>query len=102
MSMNDFLQSIGYGHWILPALLIIPTVGALAIWALGSRTAGDDATDDVVSGRANGPRTIALVTFLVEFVVSLGLWWSVIPVGTRSSLTAPVRTRRARSPCRAR
>src|SRR5262245_58941134 len=79
--MNDFLNSIGYGTWILPALLIIPVVGALAIWAIGARTVASDTQDDIASGRANGPRAIALLTFLVEFVVSLGLWWSVTPDG---------------------
>src|ERR1043165_6556523 len=77
--MNDFLQSIGYGRWVLPALLAIPVVRALPRWASAARTAGDTEADDVVSGRANGPRTIALLTFLVEFIVSLGLWWSVTP-----------------------
>jgi NADH-quinone oxidoreductase subunit M len=78
--MNDFLQSIGYGTWILPALLIIPVIGALAIWVIGARA---DATsdDDVTTGRANAPRTIALLTLVAEFVVSLGLWWSVTPDG---------------------
>src|SRR3954468_2807898 len=77
--MNDFLQSINYGRWVLPALLLIPVVGALGIWAVGARAAGDTPDDDVVSRRANGPRTIALLTFAVEFIVSLGLWWSVKP-----------------------
>jgi NADH-quinone oxidoreductase subunit M len=79
--MNDFLTSIGYGNWILPALLIIPVIGAAAIWAAGARAADDATTDDVASGRANAPRTIALLTFLAEFVVSVGLWWSVTPDG---------------------
>jgi NADH-quinone oxidoreductase subunit M len=79
--MNAFLESIGYGTWILPALLIIPMAGALAIWALGARSAGDAVTDDVASGRANGPRMLALATFAIEFIVSLGLWWSVTPDG---------------------
>ena len=39
--MNDFLQSIGYGNWILPALLIIPVIGALAIWAHGAMASKD-------------------------------------------------------------
>ena len=86
--MNAFLESIGYGNWILPALLIIPMAGALAIWALGASkpapgSASDEraAADDIVSGRANGPRMLALATFAVEFIVSLGLWWSVTPDG---------------------
>ena len=79
--MNDFLQSIGYGSWILPALLIIPVIGALAIWGLGARASSATADDEVLSGRAASPRFIAFLTFIVEFVVSLGLWWSVTPEG---------------------
>jgi NADH-quinone oxidoreductase subunit M len=80
--MNDFLQSIGYGSWILPALLIIPVLGALAIWASGARaTAAGGPEDEVSSGRAATPRLLAFATFAIEFVVSLGLWWSVRPDG---------------------
>src|SRR5437764_7780688 len=76
--MNDFLSSIGYAGWILPALLIIPAVGALAIWIHGA-SAGPAVADEVASGGASVPRLLALVTFLVEFVASLGLWWSYDP-----------------------
>ncbi len=79
--MNDFLQSIGYGNWILPALLIIPVIGALAIWAHGAMASKDAAGDEIASGKAVTPRMLALLTFVVEFVVSLGLWWSVVPEG---------------------
>jgi NADH-quinone oxidoreductase subunit M len=83
--MHAFLTSIDYNGWILPALLIIPLVGVLAIWIAGiaggatdaARTAGDG---ERVGGAA---RWIALATFLVEFVVSLGLWWSYDPAGAR-------------------
>jgi NADH-quinone oxidoreductase subunit M len=96
--MNGFLASIGYDRWILPALLIIPLVGALVIWlqgAFGGRVAGAapiaapeesaaaragvdprTAVDEITSGVANPARTIALVTFLAEFLVSVGLWWA--------------------------
>ena len=30
--MREFLSSIGYMNWVLPALLLIPTVGALLIF----------------------------------------------------------------------
>src|SRR5215213_8742565 len=63
--MADLLGSIGYNGWILPALLLIPLLGAAAIWA----TAED----------SGGARSVALWTFVVEFVVSLGLWWSFDP-----------------------
>ena len=96
--MNGFLASIGYEHWILPALLAIPLAGALVIWvqgAVGGRgvgaapnaapeesaaaRAGADprtAIDEIASGVAKPARSIALVTFLAEFVISLGLWWA--------------------------
>ncbi|HKO16901.1 MAG TPA: NADH-quinone oxidoreductase subunit M [Gemmatimonadaceae bacterium] len=87
--MNSYLSSIGYQSWILPALLGIPLLGALIIWIQGSaaarRTAvvadAEDAgtrmgADEVARGVAAAPRSIALITFLVEFVVSLGLWWA--------------------------
>ena len=98
--MNDLLASIGYHRWILPALLAVPLAGAALIWlqgALGGRSgasavaapeesaaarAGTDsrtAVDEVVTGVASAPRLIALATFLVEFVLSAGLWWAFDP-----------------------
>ncbi|HEY2851663.1 MAG TPA: NADH-quinone oxidoreductase subunit M [Gemmatimonadaceae bacterium] len=93
--MNGFLMSIAYDRWILPALLGIPLAGTVVIWlhaALGGRTAGaavatpqesavpaagaelSTAVDEIATGVAGPARVIALMTFLVEFVVSLGLW----------------------------
>ncbi|HET7632049.1 MAG TPA: NADH-quinone oxidoreductase subunit M [Gemmatimonadaceae bacterium] len=77
--MNQFLMSIGYMHWVLPALLVIPTLGALVIWADGLRFRGQPEGDDVVSGKASSPRIIAFTTLLIEFIVSVGLWWSFDP-----------------------
>ena len=34
--MNDFLNSVGYGQWILHALVLIPLAGVLLILALPS------------------------------------------------------------------
>ncbi len=78
--MRDVLTSIGYDAWIIPALLALPVLGALAI-LVGSRghRSGDAAPDDVVSGRARGPRAIAFATLLAEFIVSIGLWWTFDP-----------------------
>src|SRR4051812_2239114 len=76
--MNSFLASIGYQHWILPALLLIPLLGAAAIWIRGA-TVDVPSGDEVASGIASTPRMIALVTFAIEFIVSLGLWWSFDP-----------------------
>ena len=76
--MNAFLTSIGYQSWILPALLIVPLVGALVIWLHGAAATVPEG-DEVVSGAAAAPRVLAVITFLVEFVLSLGLWWAFDP-----------------------
>jgi NADH-quinone oxidoreductase subunit M len=83
--MNALLTSIGYQHWVLPALLLIPLLGAVAIWIHGAMNerpappAGEPREDEVATGTAATPRTIALVFFALEFIVSLGLWWSFDP-----------------------
>jgi NADH-quinone oxidoreductase subunit M len=79
--MRDFLSSIGYMSWILPALLAIPTVGAALIWLAPTPKRRGLAVggDEIVSGIANGPRMIAFLVLLVEFIVSLGLWWAFDP-----------------------
>src|ERR1041384_7451946 len=78
--MNALLTSIGYQGWILPALLIIPLLGAAAIWLQGrGKSAADSLSDEVASGAASSPRSLALITFAIEFIVSLGLWWSFDP-----------------------
>lgn len=78
--MNALLASISYNSWVLPALLLIPLLGAAAIWAQGMGTTAETSlSDQVASGVANSPRSLALITFAIEFVVSLGLWWSFDP-----------------------
>ena len=73
--MTDFLNGIHYNSWILPALLIIPVIGALLVWAHGaSRSSLEDA--DANAGPA---RQITFWTLAIEFVVSCGLWWSFTP-----------------------
>ncbi|MBA3579574.1 MAG: NADH-quinone oxidoreductase subunit M [Gemmatimonadaceae bacterium] len=68
--MSQLLDSIGYQSWVLPALLIIPLVGAGVLLALAVRGNGDEA------GPARTARMIAFFTLLAEFIVSIGLWWS--------------------------
>ncbi|MGI8617733.1 MAG: complex I subunit 4 family protein [Gemmatimonadaceae bacterium] len=68
--MTELLASISYTSWVLPALLLIPLVGAALLLALASRGNGDEA------GPARAARMIAFFTLLVEFAVSMGLWWS--------------------------
>ena len=74
--MRDFLLSVGYDRWILPALLVIPLVGALIVLTGGRRAEGED---EVVSGAAHRSRTIATAIFALEFVLSVGLWWAFDP-----------------------
>jgi NADH-quinone oxidoreductase subunit M len=80
--VGQLLLSVGYNRWVLPVLLGLPLLGALAIalQSLGGRGgAPATPTDDVTSGRAAAPRAIAFATLLLEFVVSLGLWWTFEP-----------------------
>jgi NADH-quinone oxidoreductase subunit M len=73
--MNAFLTSIGYNHWVLPVLLGLPALGALAVWGLGAAARG--ATGEVSEGSADVARQVTFAVLLAEFAVSLGLWWSV-------------------------
>jgi NADH-quinone oxidoreductase subunit M len=79
--MRDYLNSIGYMTWVLPALLVIPVIGALLVWLTPTprRRGLAPGTDEIVAGIAGGPRWIALITLAVEFAVSLGLWWTFDP-----------------------
>jgi len=63
--MADMLNLIGYQAWVVPVLLTLPVLGALL----------------VVAAPASRARGIALAVTLVEFVVSVGLWWSFAPEG---------------------
>ncbi len=63
--MTDLLASIGYARWALSALLLIPLAGALLVWAAPVQAA----------------KRIAFAVTLVEFVVSVGLWWAYDPAG---------------------
>ncbi|MEO5904059.1 MAG: NADH-quinone oxidoreductase subunit M [Gemmatimonadaceae bacterium] len=69
--MQAFLQSIGYDAWVLPALLIIPVIGAVALIGIGQAGASESSSKQA--------RIIAFAVFLAEFLVSAGLWWSFDP-----------------------
>ncbi len=71
--MEALLLSVGYNNWVLPALLIIPVVGALLLVFMGHRSAEDDE-----AGKRAG-RNIAFGTLLLEFLISIGLWWTFDP-----------------------
>src|SRR5665213_2955622 len=80
--MRDFLTQLSYDAWVLPALLVIPLAGALLLIVTGSLS-----SDDGTLEAAPSARVIALVTFVLEFVVSMGLWWSYDPAGARWQAT---------------
>src|SRR6266496_24182 len=73
--MATFLDSIGYNEWVLPALLVIPLIGAAIVMIVPVR---DPAT---THGGVESPaaRQVAFWFFVLEFLVSLGLWWSFNP-----------------------
>ena len=79
--MREFLLSVGYDRWILPALLALPLVGAALVLLLGDRArpADDVVEEEVLTGRARRPGAIATVVFALEFILSLGLWWAFDP-----------------------
>ena len=77
--MREFLLSVGYDRWILPALLIIPIIGALVVMAGGRQAEGED---EIVSGAASRSRGLATAFFAIEFILSVGLWWAFDPAVT--------------------
>src|SRR6478672_3077281 len=75
--MRELLLSVHYNYWILPALLILPLIGALLVLVGGRSSAADE--DEVVSGAGFGPNRLATIVFALEFLLSLGLWWAFDP-----------------------
>ena len=87
--MSALLESIGYNSWVLPALLIIPLLGALMVWAHGTTVAG--ATGEALARGETMARRITLAVFVLEFIVSIGLWWSFNPASSGWQATFDVR-----------
>lgn len=69
--MNTFLASIGYEHWILHLLLILPMLAIPLVLVMPVRMA----------------RWISLVVALVELVLGLGLWWAFDPANPAMQFT---------------
>jgi NADH-quinone oxidoreductase subunit M len=59
--MTQLLAAIGYSSWILHVLLVLPLVGAVPI----------------LLGPVAAAKRTALVVTLLEFLLSVGLWWAV-------------------------
>ena len=72
--MPAFLESIGYNGWVLTALLVIPVVGALLVWAHSLTV--KDATGAALERAEGTARVLTLGVLTLEFVISVGLWWS--------------------------
>jgi NADH-quinone oxidoreductase subunit M len=75
--MREFLLSVAYDRWILPALLVLPLLGAAVILFGGGTSADGD--DEVLTGASRRPSRLATAVFGLEFVLSLGLWWAFDP-----------------------
>jgi NADH-quinone oxidoreductase subunit M len=54
-----------YQHWVLPALLIWPVAGAAAVLLVPARWA----------------KHVALAAALIEFAISVPMWWTFAPAG---------------------
>ena len=80
--MASFLNSIGYNGWILPALLLIPLLGAVVVLIIPAREPSDP-----VGVETPLARQVAFWFFVLEFLVSLGLWWSYNPGDTNWQAT---------------
>ena len=61
--MTTFLDSVGYGQWILHALVLVPLLGIPLVLLSPERAA----------------RHVALAVSLLEFLLSAGLWWHFDP-----------------------
>ena len=58
--MIDLLNSIHYNQWILHALVLLPLAGVVP----------------VLLGDERSAKRMALVVTIVEFLLSVGLWWA--------------------------
>jgi NADH-quinone oxidoreductase subunit M len=70
--MTAFLESIGYGQWILHALIVLPLLGVVP----------------VLLGPESSAKRTALAITTIEFVISIGLWWALDPSRTTLQLVS--------------
>ena len=70
--MRAFLESIGYAHWILSVLLVLPMAGVALVLLAPERWA----------------RWLTLLVAIGEFVLALGLWWAFDPANGGMQFTA--------------
>ena len=82
--MRDFLFSIGYDRWILPTLLFLPAVGAFLTWFHGIY---EYRAGHVGRNYEAFARWLPFGIFVIEFVLSLGMWWAYDPGGAAFQFT---------------
>jgi NADH-quinone oxidoreductase subunit M len=70
--MSDFLTSTGYQSWILHVLIALPLIGVVPV-LLGPETMA---------------KRTALVVTTLEFLLSVGLWWSLDPANGAPQLVS--------------
>jgi NADH-quinone oxidoreductase subunit M len=94
--MRELLLSAGYDQWILTVLLVVPVLGALVVWIGASALESGGRTDAAgtnagTAAAARFARWVALLSFVAEFVLSAGLWWSFDPSmdGWQSLVSVP-------------
>ena len=71
------MDALGYSSWVLTALLIVPLLGMIAVFAAGERHS----------------RTIALGFALLEMLISIPLWWAFNPASGDMQFAASARGR---------
>ena len=73
--MRPLLSALGYGAWVLPALLTWPLIGAgLVLWLGGERHAAGDGVAPTPEG-VRDPRVLGTAVLIGEAVLALGLWF---------------------------
>ncbi|MGI9041793.1 MAG: complex I subunit 4 family protein [Gemmatimonadales bacterium] len=61
--MTQLLESTGFGQWILHVLILLPLLGVVPL----------------LLGPESSAKRTALAVTIVEFVLSVGLWWALDP-----------------------
>jgi NADH-quinone oxidoreductase subunit M len=71
--MRDFLMSLNFDRWVLPAMLLWPIVAAVLVRVLGRDVARDESGVEAPSGGPDA-RVLTLAALAVEAVLALALW----------------------------
>src|SRR5919107_316337 len=83
--MRDLLLSVGYDRWILPTLLFLPAIGAILTWGHGIY---EFRTKHFGRNYEAFARWLPFGIFVLEFVLSLGMWWAYDPAGPAFQFTS--------------